>query len=90
MDIEKETIKVPVLVLDKSPEVNDKWEDEMNIYTVTSVKGSPLNFNTGVDHSEHCFYHLFDVNVEVWNKFECQGDEPEHFLAIVVKKKKQL
>lgn len=82
MDMEFETVKLPVLVLDKKPEINDKWESLDNIYTVTSVKNTSLEF-VGEDGYLYWQNVFFDVNVSVWNKLVGQETKSQYFLVKV-------
>lgn len=75
MKISHESLEIPVRVFENRPEVGDKFETKNFIYTISSVKMSPMGMNIGVS--------LYEVWMDVWNKFECQGDEPEYFFVKV-------
>lgn len=70
MMISKATTEFEVLTTITEPKVGDKWEDERNIYTITSVKRLYLT-QLPVDDREY-----YIVYVDVWAKDICNPDEP--------------
>ena len=74
MIISKATTEFEVLTTITEPKVGDKWEDNRNIYTITSVKRLYLT-QLPVDRTEY-----YIVNLDVWGKDICSPDEPETIL----------
>lgn len=59
----------------KKPKTNDTLEDMANVYTVKRVQElhiPQLNLEP----------RLFVLDVDVWNKFEYQGDEPQSLIFL--------
>lgn len=67
--------KFRILNGSKEPKINDTLEDMANVYTVKRVRElhiPQLNLKS----------RLFMLDVDVWNKFEYQGDEPESLIFL--------